>query len=861
MKFEQIVNLLDNLSKTLVMADPNDLPSIGELLKQLEAFSKIDCKECPSVVFKACSKAIVLVEKIILDEDSQGRGNMLEVVSKTVSCMQSIIRDSMDPSKIEFPAELGLANENINVSSNNKGFSLPPNVDEEIFSEFLANQSSALEEMESYILSIEKGDDQESMDALRRLLHTLKGEAGVLGLIDISDVCHKTEDFLQKTYSSFPTDTLLAVKDWFARRFEDYRSQNSVSESVDVILSRLSEAIEPVEVEGRQEEAKVHDETSQVISFENDLDLLCDFISEANEHLASVDADLLKLENDTTNHEILNAVFRTFHTIKGTAGFLNLGDIKELAHTTENLLDHARKGDIVLAGAAIDIIFDVVDRMKNYIADLDRALSGGKHPIRDSSLPSLISKIKSVISRDVIPTDKSRPSDKRIGEILIESGIASEEMVNDALITQKTEKPSKKLGEVMVDKGYVSASNVADALSKQKDVKVQVKETVRVDTSRIDALVDTIGELVIAEAMVTQDPEIYNNRSIRVQKNLRQLSKVTRELQELGMAMRMISLKRIFQKMSRLVRDLSKKSGKKINLKISGDDTEIDRSVVDHIGDPLIHLIRNAVDHGIEPLDERIKVGKPEYATIELSAYHKGGNIHIEVRDDGRGLNKKAILAKSKKKGLITSEDTLSDQEIVSLIFEPGFSTAKKVTDVSGRGVGLDVVKKGIETLRGRIEVSTEQGKGSTFTMILPLTLAIIDGMVVKVGKERYIIPTLSIIESISPETSMLSTVVGKGNMISVRGELIPLFSLSRLFNVQGASERHEEGIAVVVESGMKRAAILVDKLIGQQQTVIKGLSSALGKTRGLSGASIMADGRVGLILDIPEVVQMATES
>lgn len=861
MELNKVAKEIDTLSKTLVMADLEDLPSLGELLKQLDAFSKIDCKECPAVVFEACSKAAALVEKIVL-EDAPDREATLDIISQTVVCMQSIVRDGVDPKEVEFPGDLGLKDENApEVSdSDNDEIGLPANVDADIFSEFLDNQAGVLEEVEGHILAIEKGDNPDSISELRRQLHTLKGEAGVLGLVDIVDVCHATEDFLDKENSPVPTDTLFAVKDWLALRFEDYRSSRKASEPVDAILSKLSASA--AETQTQASEPKEHNESPQAVPFEGDPTLLSDFISEAKEHLESVDVELLNLEGDPGNQDALNAVFRVFHTMKGTAGFLSLDDIKNLAHATETLLDRARKEEIVLAGSAIDIVFDVVDTMKRYVADLATSLSSGEPLVRDDELPELILKIKAVASGDALPEDVPEQTDKKIGEILVESKAATTDQVNEALATQKTEASKKKLGQVMVEKGYTSAKEVLGAIRKQQAAKVQVKDTVKVDTSRIDLLVDTIGELVIAEVMVTQDPEVYQGTSIRVQKNLRQLAKVARELQEVGMTMRMVSLRAIFQKMARLVRDLAKKSGKKINFVMSGEDTEIDRSVVDKIGDPLIHLMRNAVDHGIESSEEdRKKAGKPEYGAVELRAFHKGGNIYIEVEDDGGGLDKDAILIKAKERGLITSEDTLSDQEIINLILEPGFSTAKKVSDVSGRGVGMDVVKKNIEALRGRIEVSTQPGKGSTFTMILPLTLAIIDGMVVRVGPERYIIPTLSIIESIAPQADMLSMVTGKGEMISVRGELMPLFRLSRLFEVSGAKEDPTTGLAVIVEDGMKRVAVLVDELIGQQQTVIKGLSKGLGKTVGLSGASIMADGRIGLILDVPGVIKMATEA
>ncbi len=326
------------------------------------------------------------------------------------------------------------------------------------------------------------------------------------------------------------------------------------------------------------------------------------------------------------------------------------------------------------------------------------------------------------------------------------------------------------------------------------------------------------------------------------------------------MTMRMVPVRPTFQKMARLVRDLSHKSGKEVELVVSGEDTELDRSVVDRIGDPLIHIIRNSMDHGLEEREQRVATGKPAVGRLDLRAFHRGGSIHIELEDDGKGLDRKAIMAKAAEKGLVNGDGSeMSDREIYNLIFLPGFSTAKKVTDISGRGVGMDVVRKNIEALRGSVELSSEPGRGTKISMRLPLTLAIIDGMIIGVGREDYIVPTLSVIESLRPTPGMVHTITGRGEMLNMRGSLIPLFRISRLLDIRNAIERPTEALAMIVEDQGQRVALLVDRLVGQQQVVIKSMGEGLGKIEGISGGAIMADGRVGLILDISGIVRIAS--
>jgi two-component system, chemotaxis family, sensor kinase CheA len=325
------------------------------------------------------------------------------------------------------------------------------------------------------------------------------------------------------------------------------------------------------------------------------------------------------------------------------------------------------------------------------------------------------------------------------------------------------------------------------------------------------------------------------------------------------MSLRMIPVKATFQKMARVVRDLAKKSGKKIEFVSSGEDAMLDKSVVDRIGDPLIHLVRNSVDHGIESSSAlRVAANKNEVGRIELNAYHKGGNIHIEIKDDGKGLDKEAILEKAKDRGLTREGQVLNDREIFNFIFLPGFSTAKKVTDVSGRGVGMDVVNRAIDELRGHVDISSESGIGTTFSLRLPLTLAIIDGMIVLIGTERYIIPTLSIVEAVRPERESITSIVNRCEMISIRDKIIPLFRLATLFGIADARQDPAEGIVIVVEDSGKMAGILVDELLDQQSIVIKSMGASMKGLRGVSGGSILSDGRVGIIIDVADIVKLA---
>jgi len=395
---------------------------------------------------------------------------------------------------------------------------------------------------------------------------------------------------------------------------------------------------------------------------------------------------------------------------------------------------------------------------------------------------------------------------------------------------------------------------------RNKPAKATESSSIRVNISKVDELINMVGELVITQSMLSQfgEDEDFNETHIeRLKDGLTQLESHTRELQESVMRIRMMPISFAFQRFPRLVHDLSSQFEKKIELIMTGESTELDKTVLEKIGDPLVHLVRNSLDHGIEAPDVRVKNGKSETGTIELSAYHQGGNIVIEIKDDGAGLNKSKILDKAKQNGLISQDERLTDDQIYDLIFRPGFSTADVVSDVSGRGVGMDVVRRNIRELGGMVEVKSTPGEGSVFTIRLPLTLAILDGQLVGIGEETYILPVISIIESLQVKPECINAVAGNAEVYRLREEYIPIVRLYQIFGIEPKSKVLNEGLLVVVEAEGKKIAIFVDDLLGQQQVVIKSLKTNFKKVEGLSGATILGDGTVALIIDIAELIDL----
>lgn len=412
---------------------------------------------------------------------------------------------------------------------------------------------------------------------------------------------------------------------------------------------------------------------------------------------------------------------------------------------------------------------------------------------------------------------------------------------------------------VIVEEVQKAVQNTQKPVSKNTSSAAQTaaaaKSTIRIDTFKLDELFDSVGELVIAQNFIAQNEKIRVIEDESISRTIETLSKITKRIQDRVMSLRMVAIRDTFDKMKRVVRDTSKKTGKALHLNVLGEETEIDKTMIDSLSDPLIHIIRNAIDHGLEAdAAERQAAGKKVEGNITLRAYHKSGSIVISVSDDGRGINKEKVFRKAIERGIITGDENLTDSQIFGLIMQPGFSTADTISDLSGRGVGLDVVKTSIEKLRGKIEIDSVEGKGTTFSMVLPLTLAIIDGMLVRTADEIYIIPTLSVVESFRPEREIVHIIKGQGEFVSLRGQHIPVIRLSDVFDLQTEHIEPWDGILVCVETEAGRIAIMVDELVGRQQVVIKPLGKSLAKLREISGGAILGSGDIALILNVEEL-------
>ncbi|MDR3205326.1 MAG: chemotaxis protein CheW [Deltaproteobacteria bacterium] len=447
---------------------------------------------------------------------------------------------------------------------------------------------------------------------------------------------------------------------------------------------------------------------------------------------------------------------------------------------------------------------------------------------------------------------------RRLGEILVTMGLLEHEHVDKALKIQEGLKETK-LGEILLKQKIGAPDKVAAALREQKQSEglsltataKTAAHTVKVETSKLDGLIDLVGELVITQSLITSNEAIKYLKEQKINKDLAQVSRITSELQRNAMSLRMVQINNTFRKMNRLVRDLAHKFEKDVDFQTIGDDTEIDRNMVESLYDPLVHMIRNSLDHGLESPKERLAKGKSPKGQLTLKAYHQGGNVVIELSDDGRGLDIEKVLQKAASLGLVNHGENLSTTAIHNLIFQPGFSTVDRVTEISGRGVGMDVVKKSVELMRGKVDFFSEPDKGATFIIRLPLTLAIIDGMIVRVGENRYILPTISINQSFRPKPEEYFTVKNQGEMIKVRDRLLPLLRLDRIVCVDGAEADPAKALVVVVENEGQRRCLLVDEVLGKQEVVIKSLGERLKYVRTLAGGTILGDGRVGLILDI----------
>ncbi|MEZ4483672.1 MAG: chemotaxis protein CheA [Syntrophotaleaceae bacterium] len=742
----------------------------------------------------------------------------------------------------------------------------------------------------------------ETMNAIFRLFHSMKGSAGFLELDNISRVAHHAEslldliragkvkmqpehvshlckacDFSREAMETVEADlndqAMAAAADQMAALLEQAASEALALAVVEPVAADLPAQAEPVAA------LSAEDELAMLIGPE----MVEKFVQEADELLQNVEEGLLAWNEAPLDEEAIGALFRNAHSFKGNCGFFGYRHMEQLSHQMETVLDLVKSGGVLHGDAPADRLLESLDQLRSAVADISQ---GGRGEI--DGLDEELAKLEGLITGEVSGQDDAegpllgqilvgqgvvdedtvdealQQQGKQIGEILVEKGIASQEAVDEALAAQR-----KPLGEVLVDMGKADARVVDEALKIQQKAAPQqaakakqtsvVRQDIRVDLRKLDDLINLIGEMVIAENMLVRSPDLEGLELDNFNKASQHLSKIVRDLQEMAMIIRMIPVSGLFRRMIRLVHDLSVKSGKKVDLQLFGQETEVDKTVIEQISDPLVHLLRNSLDHGLETPAERVAAGKPEKGVVKLSARHQEGEVWIIVEDDGRGLNREKILNKAISKGLVAGDGSqLSDKEVFNLIFHAGFSTADKITDVSGRGVGMDVVKQNLEKIKGKIEVTSKFGHGTRITLRIPLTLAIIDGMLVRVGDTKCILPLLAIREIFRPTAEAITVMPDGQELVRVRDSFYPVKHLHKILQDRPDSETTVDGVLVVLEYQDNNICLLVDEIVGQQQTVIKGLTEYIGNVSVASGCTILGNGEVCLILDVGHLTEGA---
>lgn len=612
-------------------------------------------------------------------------------------------------------------------------------------------------------------------------------------------------------------------------------------------------------------------------------EILNDFLTESNEMLEVLDQRFVTLESDPTNTDLLNEIFRAMHSMKGSAGFLGFNHLVDVAHRGENILNKLRQAEMAVSPAIISVILETVDVIKAIMADikdsgtdshvptgaisakLDDILNGD--PVAPAAPAPIAASPKTETATPTASDAAPGPPPQTIGEILVNDGLASKEQVFDALTAQQHQaEPKTPLGEILLQAKAIIERALDQALHKQEKQPKPVEEdaTIRVETKRLDSVMNLVGELVLGRNRLIKigtqlEQQHESDPQVRVlSETLAQLNLVTTDLQLAVMKTRMLPIKKVFAKLPRMVRDLSQKLNKQVRLEMHGEETELDKSVADEIGDPLVHLVRNAIDHGIETPAERQAKGKTGEGLLTIAASQEGNSIVIRINDDGRGIPVEKIKAKALGKGLVSEAElaTMEHREILNLIFLPGFSTAEQVTDVSGRGVGMDVVRTNIRKINGSVDLESEPGKGSQIIIKLPLTIAIIQALMVEVERSIFAIPLSTVIEAVRISRSDIKTINGR-EVLHLRDRVLPLIRLAQEFDIPTDADR-ERFYVVVAALGDRRIGVVVDELRSQEEVVIKSIWDYLETVKGVSGATITGEGKVVLILDTSELVQNA---
>lgn len=747
----------------------------------------------------------------------------------------------------------------------------------EIIQEFATESRDMIDQLEPAIIELGDNSDPETLNAIFRLFHSMKGSAGFLEFDHMTRVAHAAENLLDLIRNGeielVPNHvTLLCAACDFAKEAldmveSDYNDDAMVAPA-DEISEQLHQAIELAKGGDAPEAEPTAESSSAEPAAEVELpaepepdsndfpameitdEMRLSFVQEGNELLQSTEQGLLVWGASPENNDSIGEIFRNIHSFKGNCGFFGFSQIEKLSHQMENILDRVKSGSKLAVDNPADQLLaslDVLQKAVNNISDgKDDTVENLEEHLKD--LQTLIAPL--------------------LGDFLVEEGV-QEEAISHAVETQK-----KPVGEILVQQGTASTEQVTSALKKQQDdikktkaaakpavrTKTPAKrQDIRVELGKLDSLINLIGELVIAENMLIHNPDLKGLQLENFNKAGQHMSKLVRELQEMAMTIRMIPVSGLFRRMIRLVHDISVKAGKKVDLQLIGEDTEMDKTVIETITDPLVHLLRNSLDHGLEPPDERLAAGKDEKGTIKLTARHEEGEVWVTIEDNGRGLNKEKILEKGISNGLIEGDGSdMTDKQVNNLIFAPGFSTAAQVTDISGRGVGMDVVKKNLEKIKGKIDISSTPGQGSKITLRIPLTLAIIDGMIVRVGTATCIVPTLSMLEAFRPVMDQITITPDGDELAKVRNNFLPIVRLHDILGKKPDSHELADGILIVLESQETSFCLFIDEILGQQQTVIKGLSDFIGNVPGVSGCTILGDGGVCLILDVGTLVDSA---
>ncbi|MBN2297670.1 MAG: chemotaxis protein CheA [Deltaproteobacteria bacterium] len=692
---------------------------------------------------------------------------------------------------------------------------------DELVQVFLEESDDEIRELEAGLIKLEEEQDDENIiNRVFRAAHTIKGSAGLVGFDDVSIFTHDIENILDrirtgelKITKKLITNLLSAVdvlKRLISASAEGEDIDKAEIENTTLTLKRFTgttkTSAEDIDHTGSAKKSQGQVRTISVImKFRPDI-------------LSTGQDPIMLIRELADNGEIIDTCVYTdsipdFYAINPTVCYTWWEIIVKTSRPLSDIQN---------------IFLFVIDDNEIIIEDISEQFREGV----DLSL-----------------------AEKPIGEILVEKGIVKQGDIEDALKGHKT------TGEMLVEMGKAPKDVVERmALAQSQSRKIAKSSTIRVDTDKLDKLVNLVGEMVISVARMSQlASEIESSSDSRsMQGATASLERISRELQEQVMRVRMVPVEGTFNRFRRVVRDMSFELGKKIEIKMSGTETELDKNVIEQIGDPLKHMIRNSIDHGIESPEERRQIGKPEEGTIWLKAFQREGNIFIEIADDGKGINKQKVLEKAIEKGLADPGRAYLDKDIFEMLFAPGLSTSEKVSEISGRGVGMDVVKKNIEDLHGSVEVLSEVGKGSTFRIKLPLTLAIIDGMMVRVGTEVLTIPLSVIDKSVRPSRAEVKTVEGKGELVDIRGDYIPLVRIYDLFNIPSEKTDPTDALVVVLQSTDSRFGVLVDDVLGQTQAVIKSIDKNFRKIEGTSGATILGNGRVSLILDVHGIERMA---